>query len=46
VNWKEMFERWDEFSQMTHEELVELMGEYWTNTFEEIREREKQKQGG
>lgn len=40
MNWKEMFERWDELSEKSHEELVEIMGEAWANTFEEMKARE------
>lgn len=41
VNWREMFERWDELSEMTHEERLELMGEAWTADFECMKEREE-----
>ena len=40
MSWKEMFDRWDEFSKMSHAELVEIMGEAWTDIFENMKDKE------
>lgn len=36
-----MFDRWDEFSEKSHEELVEIMGEAWTDIFENMKSKEE-----
>lgn len=41
MSWKEIFARWDELIEKSHEELVEIMGEEWTYIFEGMKEKDK-----